>query len=150
MKETRLFPKVLKLETFGHGPWINEPDLVVFLHAGVQCKVIRDENLGYLQCFCLIPLNHSWYKNNKTFQPEEFEAHGRIREVILDNVFSNEEKANSKLLCMYFSCCQDDDLVPANDNFEHETKTYRNVDYAVEKLKYLAEQIVEAHEPHQM
>jgi hypothetical protein len=82
----------------------------------------------YVDCF--IPPH---FKIPKNFKVSSFEGHGEI-------------KKNGCTLGFHCGC--KDDLLPAFDNDDNNSKTYRNMEYAIEKCKYLAEQIVEAHEPY--
>jgi len=40
-KETTIVPPDIKLQAWGHGPWVNEPDTVLFKYRGWHCRVRR-------------------------------------------------------------------------------------------------------------
>lgn len=127
-------PIINKLELYGHGPWINEPDLVEFVHLGIMCQVERCPATGALSGRCIVPKHHSW--NQKVYFHEiEIETHGQPRFVRKDD-------------CVHilFICDLEDDLVPVDERDSDDVKAYRAISYCVDMCKYVAEQIIEGHE----
>jgi hypothetical protein len=119
-----------KLDKFGHGPWINEADIVEFVHAGLHCKIVRSIGLGFLNGYIFLP---SFYKAAKDFSIHDLETHGTIL-TVADGLWIHSGHGGDRL--------------PAFDFEENNAKPYRTMEFMIERCKYLAEQIVEAYEPH--
>lgn len=47
-----------KLEEWGPGPWVTEPDEVTFEYAGMQCWVRRHPQLGHFCGYVAVPCSH--------------------------------------------------------------------------------------------
>lgn len=47
-----------KLEAWGPGPWVTEPDEVTFEYAGMQCWIRRHPLLGHFCGYVAVPTNH--------------------------------------------------------------------------------------------
>lgn len=169
MQEFYDLEKDEKAKYFGMGEWVNEPDTVVFHHNGIECKIIRvlvfeingEAFGGHLCGYCSLPKGHPW--ENKGIFEIEAEVHGGI-------TFS-EENIESKDWIIGFDCAHAGDITPSilkmkkdilfEDNFPDEVKemisklknsmmrsifnpTYKNIVYAIQECKSLADQIVEA------
>lgn len=136
MKTRKKMTIMEKLEIFGHGPWINEDDEIEFVHTGIHCRVSRSRAMGCLIGVCDLP---SFFRVHEDCRLLDFVAHkeGRLSTI-------------TKLtgVSIKFACFHEDDLIPSEHRIEDETKTYRTMEYCIEQCKYLAEQIVEAYEPH--
>lgn len=50
-----------KLEKWGDGPWVKEPDNVVFVAHGLQYSVLRHAEMGHLCGYVALPRNHPLY-----------------------------------------------------------------------------------------
>lgn len=137
MKAVKKFLPTHKLEIFGYGPWVDEYDYVEFIHAGILCIVQRNPSLGTLSGLCILPDNHSWNEDGTDLSL--IQSHG-----LLVTILSGGK------VRLGFICSQEGDLIPSDDLIEDTTKTYRTLDYVIDQCKYLAEQILEAHEPYPM
>ncbi len=138
-----------KLRKYGEGEWIDEPDEVFFSHTNIACEIFRHSR-GYLIGMCQLPDNHPW--SSMPLKKAEICIHGHQ---FIYKTFQNEYVG--------FSCDMLDDMIPVfntdklaeqvidafnkkNDQ-SYERFIYRNLSFVTEQCKYLAEQIIEAHEP---
>jgi hypothetical protein len=49
-----------RVEKYGNGPWVDEPDRVEFEHEGFPCLVLRNDACGFLCGYVAIPDGHPW------------------------------------------------------------------------------------------
>lgn len=143
----RTFSYPEKLERFGLGEWMEEPDLFRFIHSRISCIIMRHSE-GFLIGMCQLPKDHPWC--HWSIQKIDLDIHGQkfiIKEM-------NGEFVG-------FSCDMIGDLVPSkykewkiieqvSDAFNEPSQKeliYRNMQFAMNQCRYLSEQIVEAHEP---
>lgn len=143
-----------KLDHWGEGPWINEPDFDRFEHAGLECEIFRhycfqgkDDNYigaGCLQGYVKIPNNHPWYGKDLQHTPS-LNVHGGVT---FSHVYSNGHWIG-------FDCAGEGDIVPfmnkimdGKDSTVRKTAkaylaTYKTWDFVVKETKKLAEQVKE-------
>jgi hypothetical protein len=168
MEVKHLFTSQQKLEWWGYGEWVEEPDEIRFVHKGLECLVIRicyseipDNSFmfgGFLCGYVFLPKDHPW--NGEDFYDDQkgIEVHGGI-------TFSEEKESK---FCLGFDCAHSFDLTPSLEklkttpllkhmvDFENEMKklypkspvfnhTYRNVSYCVAECESLANQCAEGY-----
>lgn len=132
--------KKKKLEAWGEGEWIDEPDFVEFEHEGIKCKIIRRALFGnYLCGYVRVP---------ETFEGDidELEVHGGIT---YNNECENEHWIG-------FDCAHANDLLPSIEMMKKEDESYRkyfedcaknfnpvyrNMEFVIKETKSLAEQL---------
>ena len=157
MNEEHLYTSEQKKEWFGYGEWVEELDYVDFIHAGLQCKVIRLVHFewdgsafgGYLCAYVEIPEGHFLYNNvNLSLDKEvNFDIHGGITHNVLAEGFH----------IIGFDCAHSCDYVPSTELFKKNIElfpipeefkkyslfnpVYRNMNYVIEECKCLANQI---------
>lgn len=51
-----------KLERWGEGPWLDEPDRVEFRHMGLPCLITRNPEMGSLCGYVAVPPGHPWHR----------------------------------------------------------------------------------------
>ena len=139
------FNRNRKLDLFGPGEWIDEPDQVLFNHEHVTCEVIRHSN-GFLIGLCRLPKDHSW--SCEPLQKIKVEVHGK--KFIFKTV--NEEYVG-------FSCDMVGDVIPSwncKDKLIHQVldcmevdeerkeAVYRNLAFVSDQCRKLADQIIDA------
>ena len=151
----------VKLEKYGPGPWMDEPDYLEFSHNGMDCRIMRNM-LGSLCGYVKLPENHPWEKED--IFHSEAEVHGGI-------TYSNKEDDG---FWIGFDCAHLDDFCPS---IEHNylrmeklskmkdlpeplkeilknypkmtnvlkklnTSTYRNIAYVQQECRSLANQVI--------
>lgn len=158
-----LFTSEEKIKWFGYGEWVEEPDEIVFMHAGYKCLVVRKimpeadgTNFGGYFCgYVSIPKDHPWHR--KSFDEIKCDCHGGI-------TYAGTGK--SEEFWIGFDCGHSRDLIPSMehnrktipelikiqqesaelmkslpDSVHHLfTPTYKNCKYAIEECKSIAEQ----------
>ncbi len=138
-----------KLKHFGYGEWVEEPDEINFIHAGIKCEVHRVKHEehegswfgGHLIGYVLLPPNHPWLELD--LQNMTLQVHGGISEV---------EKCKEGVW-VGFECDKYNDAVPSMLMLRkqvpflgmlreamNEEQTYRNINYAVQECKNLIEE----------
>lgn len=66
-----------KLDRFGPGPWVDEPDRLEWKHGELYCVISRHQQDGYLQGFVGLPPTHSLFGKSHADLPA-IEAHGGL------------------------------------------------------------------------
>ena len=157
MQEIHHFTSGQKLEWWGYGEWVEEPDEIKFEHAGFQCVVVRmaiQEGFrdtthifgGYL-CGCVfIPIDHPFAVES----PIDVNVHGGIS---LSKPFIEQD-----IWAIGFDCAHSMDIVPSmiklirgmyeqlkdanpeTARIKTPGQEYRNVKYVIDETKSLAEQ----------
>ena len=138
-----------KLRKYGDGEWIDEPDEVFFDHSGIACEIFRHSK-GYLIGMCALPREHPWTR--LAIKETEVDIHGHV---FVYKTTSNEY--------IGFSCDMVGDLIPCwkstkladqlidamekKEDDKYRDFIYRNLEFTMEQCRYLAEQVIEAHEP---
>jgi len=135
-----------KLSLYGEGEWMDEPNSVGFDHAGVHCEIIRHTD-GYLIGLCVLPEGHPWAK--EPMDKTAIDIHGHCF------IIKTKESIRAG-----FSCDMTNDLIPrkAKSRLHQQVAeafkdspnayyVYRNLGFVTDQCRYLAEQVIEAHEP---
>lgn len=168
MKKEHLFTKDQKVQYWGTGEWIDEPDEVEFDHLGIHCVVkriyhheIADHMFGGHLCgYCELPEGHKFYEK-EDFNDWPYDVHGGIT-FVEDHVIG-------------FDCAHFGDLVPSiglltrdylledsllkkynelrpsglnkfllsDQTYKNSDETYKNMDFVIKECRNLAEQIAE-------
>jgi hypothetical protein len=122
-----------KLEWFGDGPWVNEPDEVLFEYAGYKCKIVRvctEEQLsqkqhmfgGYLCGYVCIPQQHPYFKND--ISDMDVRCHGGIT-------------FKKPFMWIGFDCAHSGDYVPSIEKFRRENPSPFSLDMPEEFKDFL-------------
>jgi hypothetical protein len=166
-EKRHLYTSDQKLEWFGYGEWVEEPDEVIFEHKGVKCMIKRmlafencgDAFGGYFCGYVCIPKNHKNYAKDP-FKDFRYDCHGGLTYGRLEE---NEE------YWIGFDCAHSGDLIPSMEKLKQSRKdlfkecfeglqeykkmyphlfinTYRNIDYCINECKSLAEQVMNDYE----
>lgn len=155
MEQKHLYTSKQKLEWFGPGEWVEEPDEATFEHEGfkcIVCRIVSDECYGqaFGGHFCgyvQIPPNHPWY--GKAYNKIECECHGGL-------TFASE-RFDEDIFWVGFDCSHSDDITPSIEMFRDECgqrsrlkrfydqlpmmrPTYKNIQYAIAETQSIAEQ----------
>lgn len=139
-----------KLQFFGEGEWVDEPDFVEFEYRGFFCQVKRYTNDdfgcalygGNLCGFVEVPKDHPYYQKNYDDIP--MVAHGGL-------TFSGMDHER---FFIGFDCAHRNDLVPfyrkfllsifSSERINNITKTtYKNVEFCIEQCKSIVGQLID-------
>lgn len=146
-----------KLEKWGYGEWIEEPDVYEFEHKGFKCVISREiegarrlfsgGESGFLNAFLRVLYGHPWWTAEGEIECEVYEC----------LTYSSKDVRNEKWLG--FSCRHEKDLVPSeykevmknlikvNNTIYAEgvkEKVYKNIAFVKEELIKFADQAFEA------
>jgi len=163
MKGKHVLTSDQKLEWFGNGEWVEEPDLVPFDHEGIECVVKRiiiqewdnSFHMGHLCGYVRIPENHPWV--NLNYGDIDVDVHGGL-------TYKHQHGDGTWI---GFDCGHSMDLIPSiemvrkknpcmpfSDIHEKMKKkfpdsgllnpTYKNINFVVLECKSLAEQVNKA------
>ena len=55
-------PREYKLRCYGEGPWVDEPDEMIFPHGWIFCEITRNMDHGSLCGYIHLPKYHVWIK----------------------------------------------------------------------------------------
>jgi hypothetical protein len=157
--EQVFFNKELDKESWGAGPWSEEPDKIQWVDetTNLDCLIVRGP-LGALCGYVGVPSNHDLYQVYYGDIPEYLDVHGGVN-------FSNSCQPHgtdpSQGIChipepgrsdhvwwLGFDCSHCQDYLPSTfrdpnlDKLRHEY-TYRDVDYVKQQCTNLAIQLAE-------
>lgn len=151
---------------WGEGPWVDEPDVLEFVHNGIACRILRivamdgpNETInifgGHLCGYVCIPYDHQDY-NKDVSSPDfsEYDVHGGLTfgKLFDDNTF-----------WIGFDCAHSGDLIPSMTDIRKSinedlikkhpnidfsqircfNSDYKTWDYVLEQVKHLADQVNE-------
>lgn len=162
--------KEAKLEMFGEGRWIDEPDLVEFVFKSYTCFISRNEG-GSLCGYVEIPEGHPW--EGKHYRDIDCECHCGLtfcndqpENTLLDGLLVYEalRRKENEPFIIGFDCAHSCDIVPACEKtlqiveqnmkekypYKHETffnlflRTYKDINYVIEECKSIVDQAIEA------
>jgi len=150
MQEKTIISPEIKLQQWGEGEWINEPDFVRFDYKGFACAIKRvavwkkgepDQLLlGHLSGYVAIPKEHPLYK--KEYPEIDIDCHGGLS-------FSEEDDLD---WWIGFDCARSNDIMPyiekmkkkfGIDNSPIFNKTYRNISYVKAQCESIVDQLIE-------
>ena len=130
------------------GEWDNEPDRIDFIHAGFSCFILRNR-LGAWCGYVGVPKDHPLYKVHYN-DCDNFDVHGGLT---YSDVCSGhichvpQEGMPGDVWWLGFDTGHINDFQPGLWSIESkyfgigERGSYKNVDYATEETKQLAEQL---------
>lgn len=166
METKHIYSSDKKLEAFGYGEWVEEPDEVYFIHKGIECRILRVVQLeehetcywfgGHLCGYIKIPEDHQFY--NKDYDDIPLNAYCGL-------TYSQMEKDG---YWVGFDCMHAFDIIPSiarKRKFDplwiELTKemnavkskmrikdscatTYKNINFVEMQCRALADQLIEA------
>lgn len=171
MKKIHKFTSDQKLEWWGYGEWVEEPDEVIFEHEGFNCRIIRvgikdgkGENEyifgGHLCGYVQVLDGHPWYNVGSIFDAQA-DVHGGV--TFADYNFEEGQ------FWVGFDCAHSHDIIPSMKMLEKKkpfekwakdkeelkkrfpnslmwNEWYKNIDFCIQECKSLAKQAKEAQE----
>ncbi len=154
-----VFTKEEKLQKFGEGPWLNEPDRIEWRFEGIPCLLTRHPSLGHLCGYIGMTEDHPWFGMNYNDLEEKYDVrvHGGVTysEPCMGHICHVPREGESDhVFWQGFDCGHCDDLSPGSrkmlrglrpelDQFmEHEV--YRDVDYVKAQIELFALQALAA------
>lgn len=141
-----------KKEKWGDGPWIKEPDLILFFYKDVICRLERS-SLGSWCGYVLLPENHPWGKED--YENINAEVHGGI-------TYRELEESG---WWIGFDCAHAMDITPAIQELYEESKnnilkkfpslqsspvfnqTYKDVEFVKKECESLVDQMISVKMP---
>ena len=147
-----------KLEAWGVGEWVEEPEIVNFVYKGHKCQIYRafvkhDRviELGYLCGYLELPKGHVWH--SKEDIDIDCDVHGGL-------TFSQEADADADVWVIGFDCAHSMDICPGTESMRAEVAkkmphlitryyrmhppSYKNVAFVKAELQRLVDQAIEA------
>jgi len=151
-----LYTPEAKLEWFGEGPWVDEPDLLEFTHNGIECRIIRVISKdgpnhvfgGHLCGYICLPKESKYY--GKAYDDIPIEVHGGL-------TFGQNGDVGQWI---GFDCAHSVDVVPSmikNKNeiidkcikdYPHLAKSrifedsYKQIYFVIQECKSMADQLI--------
>lgn len=137
-----------KLNLWGYGEWVEEPDLVSFEYREYECQIQRGchllldvaMGLGQLCGYVNIFPTHPWFK--KDYDEIDATVHGGLTYSALD--------VETNTWVIGFDCAHYNDIIPGAKSIVEEHKafmevfnlpySYKNVGFVKDQLKSLVEQ----------
>jgi hypothetical protein len=139
--EKHLYDTREKLDKFGYGEWIEEPDHVTFEHLGYDCEICRSRT-GVLCGYIVLPEGHPWI--DQDYREIATNVHGGL-------TFAQHRRNG---YTVGFECCHYKDKVPGLQkvkiaellelNIVKSHGVYRNLDYCITQCKLLVEEAIKA------
>jgi len=165
MKKKYIYTQQEKIQWFGEGEWIDEPDLINFSEKGFDCLIIRiifrEQNGhyfgGYICGYIEIPKQNKFFEFDYNYFLNLIDCHGGITFCEMDD---------SKKI-VGFDCSHTYDLIPSFEKTGISKKiqedilemlphlkdikmlskifhrTYKNIDFCINQCKYIVEQLIE-------
>ena len=162
--QEHIFTSEEKLEWWGYGEWVKEPDFVSFFYKGFQCKIVRIALKepyareffmfgGYLNGYVTIPFGHIYY--HKKYEDMDIDCHhglsfGQVMDrhwigfdtAHLNDFIPSTEKLirNAPELSKSFEEMKD---LKKRFNLENSPifqKTYKNIEYCVQQCATIVDQ----------
>ena len=150
MEEIHLFNSDEKLELYGYGEWVEEPDEVYFMYEGFNCKIKRNPYMGNLCGYVEIPKDILYVDED-------------MLDVYCGITYSQMEDDNKHWIG--FDCAHGFDVIPGLEkriknydeiqkiqeyveNFKKTLdiflpeKTYKNINFVMEECKNLINQLI--------
>lgn len=159
LKEIKQYTTMDKLELFGDGPWIGEPDKVQFLHepTGYDALIVRTQ-MGNLCGYVGVPKGHPAFK--KGYYDVNVSVHGGLTFAGFCQPDRTENTGichvalpgrSDKVWWLGFNCAYAWDLIPQMEKmrsmpgypFKNNGRedTYRDMDYVMNQITSLAYQL---------
>jgi hypothetical protein len=140
--------KERKLEFFGEGEWIDEPDEIYFCYKGIDCAILRsvipephskNEKIfgGHLCGYIRIPPDHTYY--HKKYEDMKIDCHGGL-------TFGEVSDGH----WIGFDCAHLGDFIPSVDIFRKQgvkkyfvfNPVYRNLEFCNKQCKSIVDQLL--------
>lgn len=158
-----VFTREEKLQKFGKGPWLDEPDRIEWRFEGIPCLLTRHPSMGHLCGYVGMTEDHPWFGMNYNDLEEKYEirVHGGVTysEPCMGHVCHVPREGESDhVFWQGFDCGHCDDLSPGSRKALREYgtirpgliasleeyETYRDVAYVKAQIELLALQAVMA------
>ncbi len=149
------YAKEAKLEWFGPGPWVDEPDHLTFEYRGYTCAVLRtvlrelceEEHYsgGSLCGYVRIPPHSKWYRSEEL---DFLDCHGGIT--------LNHAKGEHWI---GFDCAHSNDIVPSIEknkllhpktaleeyfkDFPIFQRTYKDLEFVIDQCRLIVDQLLD-------
>jgi len=161
MKLIHFYNTKQKLELFGYGEWIEEPDQAFFEHNSIACEISRN-SYGNLCGYCYLPDDHPW-NDIKLYDSDVCKVYDGIfyqvgLKIGFTTVCRHDDSSGVDLIPYDFhhevstikAILSDLDSIIRNKErlislFKDKKYIYRNFQFAEKECKNLADQIVEAY-----
>ena len=148
---------------WGDGPWVDEPDKVVWVDeaTNLDCMIYRNR-VGALCGYVGVGPDHPWY--GKDYDTPDVDVHGGL--TYADKCQETADEANGicnvplpgrehDIWWLGFDCSHSFDLCPSYEAFDRErgrppiadsrfVSTYKDIDYVTAQVTSLAAQVAEA------
>lgn len=149
---THLVPRECKLEIYGDGPWLDEPDRAEWRVEGLPC-IVRRIPLGTLCGYVAVPPRHPWHGMNYDFA--DVSVHGGLTysepcQHDVCHVVPESAKAD-EVWWFGFDCAHYLDVIPqmayqallrgSHGGGLFEGATYKDLAYVANETTELAQQI---------
>lgn len=165
MNGKHIFTSEEKLDWWGYGEWVEEPDEIKFEHLGIECIVLRiairelhsqEFHMfgGYFNGYIRIPTDHPYYQ--KRYEDMDIDCHwGLTFGECSDGHWVGFDCAHSgdyipsieKLKKTHPSMMKwrkEEEMLKKEFNLNNSPifqKNYRNINYCIEQCKSMAEQL---------
>jgi hypothetical protein len=137
-----------KLEWWGYGEWVEEPDYVYFVYKEYSCHVRRRFSLdgpiedpiffgGYLNGYVVIPRDHPLYA--KKGEDLKINCYGGVS---FADMFE-------KVYVVGFDCAHAADIVPSlhkSRKTQSSYESYKNLSFVIKECKSIVNQLEKAYE----
>lgn len=159
-KKEPLTPAI-KLEKWGPGPWVDEPDHVEFRHNGVPCLMRRHPSSGHWCGYAAVEPGHPWHgknysghwsENDDDYTPSPIDAdvHGGLTYAAKcagDICHVAQPGEPDDVWWLGFDFAHSGDFCPSSGGRERRVyfgESYKGAGYVRAECKRLAEQIIAA------
>lgn len=149
-----------KLERFGPGPWVTEPDSVEFEAHGLQCRVLRHPEMGFFCGYVAVPSRHPLHGlHYDDVLLADVDVHGGLTFADYYSRLSDVEEPEPRAWWFGFDCGHCWDLAPGMAGMlgrirqdpifdqlpaHNRMDVYRDVQYVYAQCVELAEQLMAA------
>lgn len=156
--------KSIKLEQWGDGPWVDEPECVSFEYKGIECRIGRafvwegcngdHLSMGNLNGYVQLPYNHPWIGKEGFDVPSD--VHGGI--TFSGKIFFDPQEKEE--WGIGFDCAHSRDIIPSiikkmkeiREEFPHYEvfkgypifqQSYKDIIFVRNEVCKLAQQVIE-------
>lgn len=140
-------------ETWGNGPWCNEPDRVEFKHAGLPCIMRRVPGRGHWCGYAAVPPGHPFHGRHNEYVPVDVHGGLTYAEGCADDVCHVPDPGEPDDVWWFgFDCAHGGDLSPSANAlssfyFRSSRDVYRDITYVRSETERLAEQLAALKQP---
>ena len=158
MIQKHLLTEEEKLNWWGEGEWVKEPDLIEFEHQGIQCKIKRmyvqepySKEVcvfgGHLCGYVAIPIDHPYYQ--KPYDDMNIGVHGGLtfgecsdkHWIGFDCAHLGDYTPSLEQMRKYFEKIELFTIRKKLENFTLLNPSYKNINFCIEECKSMAEQL---------